>query len=146
MPAQAYAGKVRTDINHDAYKPAAWRVDSYLDESDDDQDVMTSLRSHRIVFSKDKSLSDAMARTEKADDYAVRQRAVAHLFTVHVNMSLTPQPGSCAALGTAELCGSFHNKASCNCYVAVAAFRGLLKCSSTKTDLLVVVTMCTPAV
>lgn len=68
---QAYAGKVRTDINHDAYKPAAWRVDSYLDESDDEEDIMASLGSHRLVFSKDKSLSDAMARTEKADDYAV---------------------------------------------------------------------------
>ena len=68
---QAYAGRVRTDIDHDSYKPAAWRVDSYLDASDDEQDVMVSLRSHKLVFSKDTARNDHMARQEKLDDYAV---------------------------------------------------------------------------
>lgn len=68
---QAYAGKVRTDIDHDAYKPAAWRVDSYLDASDDDQDIIASLRSHKLVFSKDTARNDNMARQEKLDDYSV---------------------------------------------------------------------------
>lgn len=68
---QAYAGKVRTDIDHNAYKPAAWRVDSYLDESDVEEDLVGSLRSHRLVFSKDSGAIDAMARQEKLDDYKV---------------------------------------------------------------------------
>lgn len=67
---QAYAGKVRKDIDHNAYKPAAWRVDSYLDESDE-EDIVGSLRSHRLVFSKDAGAVDAMARQEKLDDYKV---------------------------------------------------------------------------
>ena len=67
---QAYAGKVNNDINHDAYRPAAWRVDRYLDE-EDDEDTFTALRSHRFVFNNDKGAVDAMARTEKADDYLV---------------------------------------------------------------------------
>lgn len=61
---------MRTDIDHDAYKPAAWRVDRYLDGSDD-EDIIGSLRSHRLVFSNDKGGVDAMARTEKLDDYKV---------------------------------------------------------------------------
>ena len=68
---QAYAGKVRTDIDHNSYKPAAWRVDSYLDASDDEQDVIESLRSHKLVFSKDTARNDHMARQEKLDDYSV---------------------------------------------------------------------------
>ncbi|DBA82190.1 hypothetical protein WJX77_010418 [Trebouxia sp. C0004] len=67
---EAYAGKVRNDINHDAYKPAAWRVDRYLDGSDD-EDIIGSLRDHKLVFSNDKGATDAMARTEKLDDYLV---------------------------------------------------------------------------
>ncbi|KAL3146243.1 hypothetical protein ABBQ32_002946 [Trebouxia sp. C0010 RCD-2024] len=67
---EAYAGKVRTDIDHNAYKPAAWRVDSYLDEPDE-EDLVGSLRSHRLVFSKDNGAVDAMARQEKLDDYKV---------------------------------------------------------------------------
>lgn len=61
---------MRNDIDHDAYKPAAWRVDRYLDGSDD-EDIIGSLRSHRLVFSNDKGGVDAMARTEKLDDYKV---------------------------------------------------------------------------
>lgn len=67
---EGYAGKVRNDINHDAYKPAAWRVDKYLDGSDD-EDIIGSLRDHKLVFSNDKGATDAMARTEKLDDYLV---------------------------------------------------------------------------
>jgi hypothetical protein len=28
---KGYAGKVRTDIDHSTYMPAAWRADDYLD-------------------------------------------------------------------------------------------------------------------
>ena len=35
---QAYAGKVRSDLDHNALKPAAWRVDNYL-EGEDEADV-----------------------------------------------------------------------------------------------------------
>lgn len=73
---QAYAGKVRSDIDHNAYKPAAWRVDSYLDESDEDEDLVGSLRSHRLVFSKDTGAVDAMARQEKLDDYKVQATCI----------------------------------------------------------------------
>ena len=31
---QAFAGRVREDINHRALQPAAWRVDDYLDLDD----------------------------------------------------------------------------------------------------------------
>jgi len=31
---QAYAGRVREDIDHRALQPAAWRVDDYLDLDD----------------------------------------------------------------------------------------------------------------
>jgi len=34
MCAQAYAGRVREDIDHRALQPAAWRVDDYLDLDD----------------------------------------------------------------------------------------------------------------
>ena len=77
---QAYAGKVRTDIDHNAYKPAAWRVDSYLDESDEEEDLVGSLRSHRLVFSKDNGAVDAMARQEKLDDYKVEAPCILWLF------------------------------------------------------------------
>lgn len=80
---QAYAGKVRTDIDHNAYKPAAWRVDAYLDESDEEEDLVGSLRSHRLVFSKDSGAVDAMARQEKLDDYKVQ----AQLY--HIEAQLT---------------------------------------------------------
>ena len=77
---QAYAGKVRKDIDHNAYKPAAWRVDSYLDESDE-EDIVGSLRTHRLVFSKDAGAVDAMARQEKLDDYKVSSVSSLELVT-----------------------------------------------------------------
>lgn len=85
---QAYAGKVRTDIDHNAYKPAAWRVDSYLDESDEEEDLVGSLRSHRLVFSKDSGAVDAMARQEKVDDYKVE----AQLYHMH-SVAVAQQTG-----------------------------------------------------
>ncbi|KAK9819770.1 hypothetical protein WJX72_002180 [[Myrmecia] bisecta] len=64
-----YDGKVRTDIDHDLLKPAAWRVDSYLDEEEDIG--FEGLRSHTLKFAKDPNKKDAMARTENVDDYVV---------------------------------------------------------------------------
>ena len=45
-------------------------MDRYLDGSDD-EDIIGSLRDHKLVFSNDKGATDAMARTEKLDDYLV---------------------------------------------------------------------------
>ncbi|MCJ1428370.1 hypothetical protein MMC29_006279, partial [Sticta canariensis] len=68
---EAYAGKVRNDIDHNQLKPAAWRADNYLDdESDDDLDAI--MRSGPLVFPKMPAKNDDMARREDVDDYAVR--------------------------------------------------------------------------
>lgn len=45
-------------------------MDRYLDGSDD-EDIIGSLRDHKLVFSSDRGATDAMARTEKLDDYLV---------------------------------------------------------------------------
>lgn len=63
-----YDGKVRKDIDHRAYMPAAWRVDAYLEDESDD-DTLASLRQHRLAFAKEQL--DAMARRESVDDYEV---------------------------------------------------------------------------
>ncbi len=50
-----YAGKVRSDLDHRAYMPAAWRVDEYLDgegEGEGAQDDLASLRQHRFEAAK----------------------------------------------------------------------------------------------
>lgn len=50
-----YAGKVRSDLDHRAYMPAAWRVDEYLDgegEGEGEQDDLASLRQHRFEAAK----------------------------------------------------------------------------------------------
>jgi peptidyl-prolyl cis-trans isomerase SDCCAG10 len=39
--------QVRGDIDHRTYMPAAWRVDTYLDEESEDQDDLASLRQHK---------------------------------------------------------------------------------------------------
>ena len=72
MRAQAYAGKVRNDIDHEVLKPAAWRADNYL-EGDDDADTadVASLVRGGLHFSKELAARDAMARTEHVDDYSV---------------------------------------------------------------------------
>ncbi|KAL4419176.1 hypothetical protein ABPG77_004899 [Micractinium sp. CCAP 211/92] len=67
-----YSGKVREDIDHRAYMPAAWRVDDYLagEGEDDDEDLdLSSLRQHKLAFAKDKK--DAMSRSDNVDDYVV---------------------------------------------------------------------------
>lgn len=67
---QAYAGRVRNDIDHDQLKPAAWRADNYLDgDSDDDLDVI--MRGGPLIFPKMPARNDDMARREHVDDYAV---------------------------------------------------------------------------
>jgi peptidyl-prolyl cis-trans isomerase SDCCAG10 len=43
----AYDGKVRKDLDHRAYMPAAWRVDDYLNQEDKDEDDFASLRQHK---------------------------------------------------------------------------------------------------
>lgn len=67
-----YSGKVREDIDHRAYMPAAWRVDDYLagegKEEDEDLDL-SSLRQHKLAFAKNKK--DAMSRSDNVDDYVV---------------------------------------------------------------------------
>ena len=67
---QAYAGKVRTDLDHEALKPAAWRIDSFLDGEDSGDEGLGGLIGQHLVFRKDQA--DAMARTENVDDYSVR--------------------------------------------------------------------------
>ncbi|KAI3433422.1 hypothetical protein D9Q98_003237 [Chlorella vulgaris] len=65
-----YDGKVRKDIDHRAYMPAAWRIDDYLDGGDDDEDLdLSSLRQHKLSFAKDRK--DAMSRSDNTDDYVV---------------------------------------------------------------------------
>ena len=46
---QGYDGKVRDDIDHDAMMPAAWRVDKYLDEEEDEP--LESLYNHQLKVS-----------------------------------------------------------------------------------------------
>ncbi|KAL4431122.1 hypothetical protein ABPG75_006378 [Micractinium tetrahymenae] len=67
-----YSGRVREDIDHRAYMPAAWRVDDYLggEEGEEDDDLdLSSLRQHRLAFAKDNK--DAMSRSDNVDDYVV---------------------------------------------------------------------------
>lgn len=66
-----YSGKVREDIDHRAYMPAAWRVDDYLGEEGEDEDDLdlASLRQHKLAFAKDQK--DAMSRSDNLDDYIV---------------------------------------------------------------------------
>ncbi|KAL4859368.1 Peptidyl-prolyl cis-trans isomerase CYP57 [Chlorella vulgaris] len=65
-----YDGKVREDIDHRAYMPAAWRIDDYLDGGDEDEDLdLSSLRQHKLSFAKDRK--DAMSRSDNTDDYVV---------------------------------------------------------------------------
>lgn len=70
---QAYAGKVREDIDHEMLKPAAWRADNYL-EGDDDADNadIGSLIRGGLRFAKVPAANDHMARREDVDDYSVR--------------------------------------------------------------------------
>lgn len=64
----AYAGKIRKDIDHRAYMPAAWRIDDYLAEEDEEDDV-EALRNHRLTFAK--GAKDDMSRRDDVNDYVV---------------------------------------------------------------------------
>ncbi|PNW83908.1 hypothetical protein CHLRE_04g215950v5 [Chlamydomonas reinhardtii] len=71
---KGYAGKVRGDLDHRAYMPAAWRVDAYLDEEEADEEEagsgLAGLRSHRFEAAKERK--DNMARDmDNLDDYVV---------------------------------------------------------------------------
>ncbi|KAF8063750.1 CYP57 [Scenedesmus sp. PABB004] len=66
---EAYDGKVRRDIDHRTYMPAAWRADDYLAGGSDDDDDLDSLRKHKLEFSR--APGDAMARRDELDDYVV---------------------------------------------------------------------------
>ncbi|GLC42193.1 hypothetical protein PLESTB_000640900 [Pleodorina starrii] len=75
-----YSGKVRWDLDHRAYMPAAWRVDDYLEEDEAGEgagggggrggDSLAALRAHRFEAAKDRK--DAMTRDmDNLDDYVV---------------------------------------------------------------------------
>eukprot|EP00775_Hariotina_reticulata_P003714 gene3714-3977_t len=52
--------------------PAAWRVDTYLNQESEDEDDLTSLRQHKLEFAKAPAAGvDAMARSDNLDDYVV---------------------------------------------------------------------------
>ena len=70
--AQAYAGRVRGDIDHEALKPAAWRVDGYLDGVEEEDLSLDALRGHRLAFPKAPDPRDRMARRDDGDDLVVR--------------------------------------------------------------------------
>jgi hypothetical protein len=56
--------QVRSDLDHRAYMPVAWRVDTYLDADEDDEmaagDSLEALRTHRFEAAKDRK--DTMTR------------------------------------------------------------------------------------
>ncbi|KXZ45505.1 hypothetical protein GPECTOR_54g247 [Gonium pectorale] len=68
-----YAGKVRADLDHRAYMPAAWRVEDYLEDPEGGPqggESLAELRAHRFEAAKDRK--DAMTRDmENLDDYVV---------------------------------------------------------------------------
>ena len=66
---QAYAGKVRSELDHEALKPAAWRIDNYLEGEDSADEGLGALIGQRLVFNK--NATDELARAENIDDYSV---------------------------------------------------------------------------
>lgn len=67
-----YAGEVRTDIDHRAYMPAAWRVDDYLGGEDEaDAGGLAALRGHKLSFAKREGGRNEMEWQADADDYVV---------------------------------------------------------------------------
>ena len=72
---QAYAGRLRGDIDHEALKPAAWRVDGYLEGVEEEDLSLDALRGHRLAFPKGPDARDKMARRDDSDDLMVRARA-----------------------------------------------------------------------
>ena len=61
---------MRTDIDHNAYKPAAWRIDDYLTIADGDAD--DDIRGHVLTFAKEAKRLDGMQRSDDVDDLVVR--------------------------------------------------------------------------
>ncbi|KAK9846395.1 hypothetical protein WJX81_002949 [Elliptochloris bilobata] len=68
---KAYAGQVREDIDHEALKPAAWRVDGYLEGVEEEDLSLGALRGHRLAFPKGPDARDKMARRDDGDDLMV---------------------------------------------------------------------------
>ena len=68
-----YDGKVRDDIDHKMDLPAAWRVDSYLDDPRGEDGLEPAgvefLVAHKLEFAKGQR--DGMARRDDVDDYTV---------------------------------------------------------------------------
>ena len=56
----------------DMSMPAAWRVDSYLDDDDAAGNDFAAVRSHRLQFAKEPNAKDDMARKDNLDDLMVR--------------------------------------------------------------------------
>lgn len=77
---EGYAGKVDVGIDHRAYMPAAWRLDTYLggdggnDGNGDGEefidDSLEALRGHKLQFHESKE-KDSNARRDNIDDYVV---------------------------------------------------------------------------
>ena len=80
---EGYAGKIDSDIDHRAYMPAAWRLDTYLggggggsgngDGGGDEEvldDSLDALRGHKLEFHASKE-KDGNARRDNVDDYVV---------------------------------------------------------------------------
>ena len=59
---QGYAGEVRQDESNHLMLPAAWRIDNYFDEEEDES--LEALANHRLVFVQDTARRDAMARDD----------------------------------------------------------------------------------
>lgn len=74
----SYDGKVNTHLDHRAYMPPAWRIDTYLDTADIDGteegqvegDSLEALRRHRLDFGSN-NIKDNMAKIDSVDDYVV---------------------------------------------------------------------------
>ena len=56
----------------DMSMPAAWRVDSYLDDDDAAGNNFAAVRSHRLQFAREPNAKDDMARKDNLDDLMVR--------------------------------------------------------------------------
>jgi peptidyl-prolyl cis-trans isomerase SDCCAG10 len=84
---KGYDGKVDENIDHRAYMPAAWRLDTYLggntskiagesnkesadQDNDDDDFSLDTLRNHKLEFGGKKE-KDPHARRDNVDDYVV---------------------------------------------------------------------------
>eukprot|EP00892_Ulva_mutabilis_P004873 jgi/Ulvmu1/2758/UM014_0216.1 len=68
----AYDGKVNTTIDHKSYMPASWRIDNYLDESDDDAvETLVALATRRVLWDANDGVADPTTRNESVDDYKV---------------------------------------------------------------------------